>query len=822
MRRLIKFRELGLLLILLYSTLSTAQSINIEKFQYLSPVPGSKLNSKGTNIIIKSGYEFDGPEVNNLSTITVTGNKSGKHSGKIILAEDNRILIFKPYKKFSDGEIVTVQLSNNLKTISGKQIPNLSYSFETSAVDLNEQIRSDPTKYSEFLTAEFYDYRNEYFHKKNRFQSSVKKNYIIQTDSLPEDFPEIRVDSINNPAPGYIFLAPFGYPKPIESTYLIITDNYGVPVFYKRTGAETTHNFKKQASGLLTYFQITKDYVMDSSYNIIDSLTMQNGYSTDLHECLVLENGYSFLMCYDRQHVGMDTIVEGGDPNALVNDIVIQELDENKNVIFQWRTLDHFKITDATYDVNLTGSSVDYAHGNAIELDNDGNLLLSFRHLDEITKIDIQTGDIIWRLGGKYCENNQFTFTNDSIGFSHQHDVRRLPNGNLTIFDNGNLHSPRYSRAVEYQLDEINKTATLVREYKNNPETYSVAMGSNQRLDNDNMLVGWGLNNSPPTISEITPAGEVTLYLSIPDTLVNYRASKTLWKTNLFTTSPDTLFFGNVNLSDSSVQYFDINNNSSQEIEINGLLNRDSSYKIMASLPIIIPAFGDSTIGVVFNPSAEGNHFDDLHLQWNRTNERIAQVVPMRGTGKPIIPVELTSFTGSASGESIILNWTTSTETNLLKFEIERKNNQTNWETVGFVNGHGTTTEPINYLFTDKNIETGTYSYRLKQIDLNGAIHYSEVVEVKITFALKFTLHQNYPNPFNPTTKISFTTPETGMVYIKVYDILGRLVKTLLNKRILKGNHYINFDAETLAGGVYIYTLKINNYFNSKKMILLK
>jgi Arylsulfotransferase (ASST)/Secretion system C-terminal sorting domain/Cep192 domain 4 len=819
----IKYRKISFLsfLILFYSILINAQSLNTNKFVYLSPVPDSKLNSKETNIIIKTDNKLDNSVAGNSSYIIVTGNKSGRHPGKIILTEEDRTLIFKPYVKFADGETVTIQLSN-LKTISGDLIPNLSYSFKTSDIDINEKIRSDPEKYFEFLNADFNNFKVQSFQKANNHQSFLKKNYTVQNDTLPDDFPEITVDSINNPAPGYIFLTPFGYPTPVQSSYLIITDNYGTPVFYKRTGAAQTLDFKRQANGLLTYFQLTKYYVMDSSYNIIDSLSMQNGYLTDLHECLVLEDGHAFVMSYDRQHIRMDTIVAGGNPNALVTGLVIQELDENKNVMFQWRTWDHFKITDATYDIDLTASTIDYVHGNAIEMDNDGNLLVSFRHLDEVTKIDLQTGDIIWRLGGEYCKNNQFTFIDDSTGFSHQHDVRRLPNGNLTVFDNGNLHSPSYSRAVEYQLDEINKTATLVREYKNDPETYSVAMGSSRRLDNDNMLVGWGLNNIPPAVSENTPSGDVTLYLSIPNTMVNYRASKIPWKTNLFVTDPDTLYFGDVNISDSSEQYFDIINNSNQEIEINGLLNRDSSYKVMASLPIIIPAFGDSIIGVMFMPRVEGDHFDDLYLQWNTADERIAQVISMNGTGKPIIPVELSSFTASVSGKTVKLNWTTATETNTLKFEIERKSNGANWKTIGFVKEHGTTTEPTTYSFTDNNSEEGTYFYRLKQIDLNGTYNYSDGVKVNLIFPIKFSLHQNYPNPFNPTTKISFTIPEAGMVYLKIYDILGRHVKTLLNKKMSKGSHDINFNAETLANGIYVYTLRINGYFDSKKMILLK
>src|SRR5690606_33427409 len=112
------------------------------------------------------------------------------------------------------------------------------------------------------------------------------------------------------------------------------------------------------------------------------------------------------------------------------------------------------------------GDYIDYAHGNAVELDSDGNILISSRHMNEITKIDRTTGEIIWRWGGK---NNEFTFVNDTLAFSFQHDIRRLPNGNVTLFDNGNHHKPPRSRAVEYELDEVNKTATVVWQYPEEP-----------------------------------------------------------------------------------------------------------------------------------------------------------------------------------------------------------------------------------------------------------------------------------------------------------------------------------------------------------------
>jgi hypothetical protein len=144
--------------------------------------------------------------------------------------------------------------------------------------------------------------------------------------------------------------------------------------------------------------------------------------------------------------------------------------------VFQWRSWDHFSILDGSVSgyVNLDSSLIDYVHGNAIELDMDGNLLLSSRHMNEITKIDRQTGEIIWRLGLNAL-NNQFTFVNDTRGFSHQHDIRRLANGNITLFDNGNFLVPEYSRAVEYALDEQAMTATLVWEYRNDPDAFSPA-----------------------------------------------------------------------------------------------------------------------------------------------------------------------------------------------------------------------------------------------------------------------------------------------------------------------------------------------------------
>ncbi len=389
-----------------------AQDINTNKFQYLSPVPGSRLNSPETNIIIRYGNAFSNNDIAN--SLSVVGNKSGQHEGEIILAENGRTLIFKPKNQFAEGEIVTVKLGSSLQTISGEQIPELQYSFKTSGTDLNKEIRSNREEYLKFLNAQFRLTNDNPIPKskitKSVFNQTNNKFQTIQKDSLPDDFPKAHIDSINNPSPGYIFYTPFGITN-YSPTYLIITDEYGTPVFYRKMNA-TAFDFKKLNDSTLTFFRlgVNQYYLMNNSYEIIDSVSTQNGYITDLHDIIRLENGHTFLLSYDYEKVRMDTIVAGGDSNATVIGTIMQELDENKNVVFQWRSWDHVKITDAAYDINLKASTVDYVHTNSIEIDYDGNILLSNRYFDEITKIDRQTGNTIWRLGGKYCKNNQFTF----------------------------------------------------------------------------------------------------------------------------------------------------------------------------------------------------------------------------------------------------------------------------------------------------------------------------------------------------------------------------------------------------------------------------
>lgn len=200
------------------------------------------------------------------------------------------------------------------------------------------------------------------------------------------------------------------------------------------------------------------------------------------------------------------------------------------------------------------------------------------------------------------------------------------------------------------------------------------------------------------------------------------------------------------------------------------------------------------------------------------------------------IPVELASFSAFVSGTNVTLKWTTGSEINNSGFDVERlkvksqNSNDVDWERIGFVEGRGTTTEPVSYSFVDNNLTSGTYQYRIKQIDFDGTFKYYNLPEaIEIGLPNNFELAQNYPNPFNPTTIISYNIPSVIStegrnlrVQLKVYDILGNEVATLVDGFKEAGYHSVEFNAATLASGVYFYKLQAGSFTETKKMILIR
>ncbi len=215
------------------------------------------------------------------------------------------------------------------------------------------------------------------------------------------------------------------------------------------------------------------------------------------------------------------------------------------------------------------------------------------------------------------------------------------------------------------------------------------------------------------------------------------------------------------------------------------------------------------------------NHFQEVLLAV------LQYAVANGGTFPGLIPVELVSFAANVSGNEVSLSWITASELNNAGFDIERSSDQAEWEKIGFIEGNGTSTEMNYYSYSDCKLAVGTYYYRIKQIDFDGTYEYSSVVEADVSIPIEYALQQNYPNPFNPSTKINFSLAADSKVLLKIYDILGQEISTLINTDISAGEHEINFDASSLNSGVYFYRLDAvgvdgKEFTSVKKMILTK
>lgn len=563
---------------------------------YVSPIPGSRYLTPSAAIIIRSDEELTSVP-NDL--LDVVGSSSGEHTGTAVLADDHRTIVFTPDFPFALGDSVTVSMTRPLISAAGDTIRINTFSFTVSATDLD----ADKAVVSQIgYGIPHIHYPAVPMESLGGAMGRLSKIESLgdEPDSLPSDLPIPTVTKSDSPSTGYIFLATnmnhAFYEK--YGNYMMILNNSGQVMYYRNTGVDPAWNFTIQPGGQVTYFTPYGNgwfYIMNSSLQVVDSLTARDGYFGDGHEIRIFPDGNIFILADDYQFVDMSKIVPGGNPYAKLIDVVIQEFDKSGNLILNWRCIDHFKITDALGQ-NLDSNVVDPFHCNAIERDPDGDILLSSRHLSEITKINPDSGSIVWHLGGK---NNEFTFANDTIGFSYQHDIRRLSNGDITLMDNGNMHAPPFSRAVEYKLDEVSKIATLDWQFRHIPEAYNPFMGNVERLSNGNTFIGWG-GAATPAITEVKPDGSTAWELTFPtDSVWSYRSFRFPF---LFVTAPeadDTVHAG----SDATLKWM------SSGV---GTVDIDCSYDggmTWSTLAVNYPARTDSITFSVSSDSATSVQF---------------------------------------------------------------------------------------------------------------------------------------------------------------------------------------------------------------------
>jgi hypothetical protein len=251
---------------------------------------------------------------------------------------------------------------------------------------------------------------------------------------------------------------------------------------------------------------------------------------------------------------------------------------------------------------------------------------------------------------------------------------------------------------------------------------------------------------------------------------------------------------------------------------LNESITTDDDYRTwIGSGPLDIPNGGTARVGFAY---VVGGDLTEL-----KANTDLAQ----SKWDNQVVPVELSSFTAISQNGVVELNWTTASEVNNRIFEIERKPTEGKFVTIGYVEGNGTTSEEKHYSFTDKNVSSGIFTYRLKQIDFNGQFEYSNEVKVNVTGPLEYSLGQNYPNPFNPITTIKYSVPEAGNVKLSIYNLLGEELTVLVKGYKEAGLYELNFNASGLPSGTYIYRLEATpsggqagSFVETRKMILLK
>jgi hypothetical protein len=958
-----------LIFIFLSILITSLNAQETSRFQYRSPLPDSKLLSRETNIIFSGADLIDQSSLTGNNIIKVIGSESGVHAGKLILSDDNKTVVFNPYKPFTAGETVSVTLNSGIKTLSGKGMEPESYSF--SITPLEKPIRLDPIKRLGLgLTSE--DLKSQI--------SGLKKTTL---SPIPPDFPVVTVGTSDNPSSGNIFLTNFGGSDTI-GFYISMVDNEGNPIKYKKIEPNPAFDFTVQPNGLLSYADVKEFFgghgsgqfkILDTSFAVVDSFQCGNGYDAELHGFQLLPNGHGLLFAYDPQPYDLSKVVPGGNPNAIVTGGIIQEVDANKNVVFQWRTWDYIPLTDSY--ANLTSNynfAIDYVHINAIEGDNDGNILFIGRTISAVIKINRSTGEIMWHLGGK---ENEFTFINEHPEnapeyFVGPHDIRRIANGNITLFDNGDRHNPPYSRAVEYKLNEDSLTATLVWEYRHNPDIYTFAMGSVQRLPNGSTFIGWGSASAGggPVLTEVRPDNTVALEFFYPQGVMSYRAFKFPWASGL----PSASVMINEVLQDNTYTFNNSTDTTGTTIKFNYLESflynaiRVIRYEFAPQFPsfegrapqvfparITVEPFSvdSSNLDIWFKLDQIPGLSDPENITiYHRTNIGSGIFTPLStaylpgtnelkvsgvgGTNKvgefifayTDVPV-VTTIPGLVSplnnqlvnqDDSLKLEWSptgfadkfylqVSTDQNFTSIVVDDSNLTSityilnsllqeqdyfwhvksknlagwgdwsdNWQfkstsafiDLTFPNGSETwetdtslviywdfnTTDSVNidlykndafyktivdsfysttggYRWTlPDSIPSGTdYKIKISSIDNSiedmsennfTIINTSTDVERTNALITDFKLGQNYPNPFNPITNIEFNVADFGLVSLKVYNVLGKEITTLVNEEKPAGSYVVSFDASNFPSGVYFYTLKAGSFSQTRKMLLLK
>jgi hypothetical protein len=536
-------------------------------------------------------------------------------------------------------------------------------------------------------------------------------------------------------------------------------------------------------------------------------------------------------------------------------------MDADHNPIWIWRGWDHIEITDAS-DWNLTDHFIDFMHTNAIDFDNDGNILISSRHLSEITKINRQTGDIMWRLGGK---KDYFTWINDNDRISYQHDIRSLPDGNYTIHDNGNFHDPHYSRALEMELDTVNWIATKVWEFRDSPDRESGGAGSSRRLPNDNTLICWPSGEYP--LTEVRPNGEKAFEAGFLPRHGSYRAFKTNWEgkarvpnliiepqadniTLLFNKFGDYdvdyyKIYGGQQPQPTAVlatstepfaQLYDLQNESTYYFRVTAVNTSGGESDFSEQKSVFVNIVPPGTNFVTNGDFSEGISYwqwdldGDASATWEINQDDEFQVT-ITNPGSDLDDVQLAHHDiPLVQGSTYVMEFDARAIDSPRVIEVEVKDGWRNFSRKGltFIT---TTMEHYSHEFemeeeSESNsqvvVNVGGSDIGIVIDNISLKVPVTSVKAQNERIPKKFELGNNYPNPFNPKTIINYNLPITHFVDISIYNLIGQKVATLISENKNAGYHQVEWDATSFASGVYYYRIQAGDFQDVKKMILIR
>ncbi len=451
------------------------------------PVPGTLTASPGTQI------SFRGVPDGALPATTVRGSITGLHDVRLLAHSDRQGASLVPDKPFAPGETVTV---SSALDINGATEGSYTFAIgQPAALPADQQSLLDELDEVQPMAA-----------GAGQPSSSVTADQPAALAAAPTDPPQYlsrpdlhppRIHVLSASAgrgQGLLLTAPL-VPGAQTQAGMMLHDDAGEVVWFHPAVGTFDGNLQKVSwfgRDALIWFESNSQgladwVVVDSTYREVARIRAANGYLADIHDVIITDQGTAYVMIYAPVQQDLSPI--GGRADAVVIEAVVQEIDLGTGaVLFEWHSLapGNLPVTDTF--AGLLSNPLDYVHLNSMELDDDGSLLLSGRHVSSVTKVDRTTGAVVWRLGGK---RSSFTFPNDA-GPNWPHDARRRNDGTVSVFDNRLTNQPQYSRGARWQLDEAAMTATLVQEWRHVPDLWTPIVGNVTEMSNGNTMISFG------------------------------------------------------------------------------------------------------------------------------------------------------------------------------------------------------------------------------------------------------------------------------------------------------------------------------------------